>query len=94
MPQNAGRPTEIAQVTSLPPVLLGHITFLELTCAIKLFSHETWKTTVLLHLTESRVNHLQLHVGRTCGAQHGVCRGAITIIWVLGLMTLLCTWLT
>lgn len=41
------------------------------------------------------MNYLQLRVSRTCGVQHRGCRGAITIILVLGLIThLLWMWLT
>lgn len=44
--KNAVRSTEIAQVTSFPPVQLGYLTFLEETCAIRLFSCETRETTL------------------------------------------------
>lgn len=46
MPKNADSSTEVAQVTSFPPVLLGYLTFLEVTCAIHLFSCETRETTL------------------------------------------------
>lgn len=75
MPQNAGRSIEIAQVTSFPPVLLVYLTFLEVTCATHLC------------LQESRMNYLQLRVGRARGVQRRSCRGAITILLILGLTT-------